>query len=231
MKVGEIVAQNYDTAGILKKHGLDFCCGGGKTLKEACAKNSLNPDEILEELSDLLDNKAAEGSDFNRWSPEHLVDYIVDRHHSYVKRKTGEIKIFAEKVAMVHGNTHPENIEIFQLFNELASEMSSHLESEETSAFPLIKTIYEKRLSGQEVDPRLISELREILEEMELEHEQAGSLMKKIRELSHDFTPPEDACMTYRVLYHDLQAFEEDLHRHVHLENNILFEKAVKLVA
>jgi len=231
MKVGEIVARNYDTAGILKKHGLDFCCGGGKSLKEACGKKNLDPDNIIRELAEILDRPAGEGSDFNRWSPEHLIDYIEERHHSYVRTKIDEIRIFAEKVAMVHGSSHPENIEIFQLFSQLAEEMAGHLESEEKTVFPLIKSIYEKRLTGSEVKPEEMSKLKGILAEMEDEHELAGNLMKNIRELSNDFTPPEDACMTYRVLYHNLQAFEEDLHRHVHLENNILFEKMTKLVA
>jgi len=228
--VGEIVAQNYNAAGVLKQHGLDFCCGGGKTLQEACKKKNLDPGQILRELNDILEEPAASGMDFSRWSPDHLIDHIESTHHRFVRRKIVEISTFAQKVAHVHGRTYPENVEIYDRFRELASELTEHLESEEESVFPAIRSVFEKRMTGQPVETELTDNLRSLLTSMEDEHETAGSVMAEIRTLSNDYIPPEDACTTYRILYKNLEDFEEDLHKHVHLENNILFKKAEQLL-
>jgi len=146
-------------------------------------------------------------------------------------QKTNEIPIYAAKVAEVHRERYPENVEIFKLFSSLSNELLEHLSDEEQVVFPLIKTIAEKKDRGEAISDKEMDALKKQLKLMIDEHEGAGQIMARIRELSNDFTPPADACKTYQVLYHNLAGFEEDLHKHVHLENNILFRKIERLVA
>ncbi len=228
--IGEIVSSNYHAAGVFKKAGIDFCCGGGITLEKACAKKGLNPDEIVTILNALLQASVDQNSNYNAWSPDYLINHIIDTHHNFVRDKTSEIISYAGKVARVHGERNPENVAIYQRFLTLSREMLDHLKSEEERLFPLIKQIYQARMSGKPVSEDDINALRNELDQMEDEHEAAGDLMKEIRALSNDYTPPADACRTYQILYKNLEGFEADLHKHVHLENNILFKKAEQLV-
>lgn len=208
--IGEIVASNYLNAGVFHKYGIDFCCGGGVTLAHACAKHNLSTETIIGEL-DLIARQSEKADDYKEWSAEKLIEHIVQTHHNYVKSKLGEISDYAVKVAQVHGERHPENIVIRDSFLALADEMRSHMADEEDVVFPMI---LQKNVTAAQ------------LAELESEHEAAASLMATIREASNGFTPPEDACATYRILYKNLAEFETDLHKHVHLENNILFKKA-----
>ena len=162
------------------------------------------------------------------WEPGYLIDHIEKTHHRFVRIKTDEIAAYAARVARVHGKAYPENTGIYNLFVQLSGEMLEHLEAEEKTVFPLIKEIYRNRTGGRDVPVEVTDELRRQLDLMVEDHENAGRLMKRIRELSHDFTPPQGACATYTILYQNLEGFEEDLHKHVHLENNILFKKAEK---
>jgi regulator of cell morphogenesis and NO signaling len=205
--IGEIVAKNYQTAGVFRKYGIDFCCGGGITLDAACHKRNLDPEMLMREL-DQTRIMTSEGESYDRWRADALIEHIVNTHHAYVKRKLDELTFYAEKVARVHGERHPENIVIRDAFFALADEMRSHMDDEETVVFPSI-------LQGTVTESQLA--------ELVGEHEAAGALMATIREASHGFVPPEDACATYRILYKNLEDFETDLHKHVHLENNILF--------
>lgn len=228
--IGEIVASNYNTAGVFRKYGLDFCCGGGITLQKACEKHNVYIDEILSELKNLERSSSTGQENFMAWEVDYLISHIIDKHHSFVRTKTEEIAFYAEKVARVHGERRPENIEIFQLFNLLGQELITHLEAEEETVFPAILEIFQKRQRGEKVSDRELAGLKKELEKMVDDHEGAGQLIAEIKRLSNNFTPPEDACATYRILYQNLAAFEEDLHKHVHLENNILFKKAEKLL-
>jgi regulator of cell morphogenesis and NO signaling len=228
--VGEIVAWNYNAAGVFRKYGMDFCCGGGVSLKEACEKRNVRLDEVLDRLKDLEKETINGPGNFMAWEIPYLIKYIEDTHHRYVRRKTDEIAAYAQKVAKVHGDRHPENIGINEAFTELAYEMLKHLQAEEETVFPLIEGISQKRKKGETVSEVEINRLKSELAEMENDHDGAGGLMKKIRELSNDYTPPQYACSTYQILYKNLEGFEQDLHKHVHLENNILFKKAEELI-
>lgn len=228
--VGEIVAENYHAAGVMKKYGLDFCCGGGITLAEACSRKKISPDQIMEDLQEISMFSESKAENYQAWEPDFLIDHIINTHHRFVKAKTDEIAVYAAKVARVHGERHPENVEIYNRFVHLSNELLYHLKAEEETVFPLILEVYKKRMSGQEVSDGEVANLQEQLDLMVDDHEGAGNLMERLRNLSHYYTPPEDACTTYRILYQNLAGFEEDLHKHVHLENNILFKKAEKLV-
>ncbi|HET8864358.1 MAG TPA: iron-sulfur cluster repair di-iron protein [Gracilimonas sp.] len=218
--VGEIVAGDYRTAQVLRSHGLDFCCGGGRTLEKACASKKIDLEEVVSELAalDMADNTE---DNYNEWSLDFLTDYIVNNHHSFVRKMLPEISFYAEKVARVHGERDPELLDILQNVRLLRSEMMGHLQKEEEELFPQIKELVTQKKTG--------SVKAAIVEALEEEHDKAGELMAKIEELTNGFNPPENACASYRVLFQNLEGFQEDLHKHVHLENNILFPKALKL--
>ncbi len=229
--IGEIVAANYNAAGIFRRYGLDFCCGGGITLEKACSEHNIYVEEIVNELRSLAGEFSSGSENYLAWEADYLIEHIISTHHRFVRRKTEEIAAYAGKVAQVHGDRHPENVKIYQKFISLSHELMDHLEDEEETVFPLISRIAQKRKKGEKVTDKEISELRDELLKMEDDHEGAGALIAEIRELSHDFTPPQDACATYRILYQNLEGFEKDLHKHVHLENNILFKKAEEFIA
>ncbi|PKD44444.1 iron-sulfur cluster repair di-iron protein [Rhodohalobacter barkolensis] len=229
--IGDIVADNYHAAGVFKEFGIDFCCGGGLPLGEVCERKGINPDQVTLKLSTMPTGGTTVNQKFNLWEPDFLIDYIINNHHTFVRTKTEEILVYAAKVANVHGERHPENIEIYQLFAKLSNELIQHLQDEEQTVFPLIKNIHLQIKNGEEVNEKLANQLRAELDHMIDDHEGAGDIMKEIRSLSNDFTPPADACATYQILYQNLAGFEEDLHQHVHLENNILFKKAETLLS
>jgi len=229
--IGEIVSDNFHAAGVFKEYGIDFCCGGGKLLSDVCESKNIPFNEVADKLKEAPWVNRTSGDNYNDWSPDFLVDYIINTHHTFVRKKTDEMAGYAAKVAKVHGEQHPENVEIFKKFIALSNELMEHLNEEESRVFPLIKKVYRKRQSGLKPDESEIMELKAELSQMVDEHEVAGSLMADIRELSNEFTPPQDACATYRILYQNLAGFEEDLHKHVHLENNILFKKMERLIA
>ncbi|WP_138430971.1 iron-sulfur cluster repair di-iron protein [Fodinibius saliphilus] len=226
--IGEIVADDYRTAGIFKKFGLDFCCGGKRTVSEACEKKGVDFDKLSKELLSLGSVNSA-NHNYNDWSPALLVDYIIERHHEFVRAKTSEIEIYAHKVARVHGERHEEVIQIRDTFLTLKEEMLSHLMKEEEILFPYIKQLVNAEKKGKPVEKPDFKTAANPVAMMEAEHEDAGNLMAQIEELSNGFTPPQDACATYRVLFQNLEGFQDDLHKHVHLENNVLFPKALEL--
>ena len=230
LRIGDIVADNYHAAGVFKEFGIDFCCGGGVSLEKACEKRNIDIARVVAKLNLLHKSDLNPDQNYNAWEPGYLIDHIEKTHHNFVRTKTGEIAAYAEKVARVYGEQYPENVEIFEKFVALSKELLNHLESEEVRVFPLIRTIFEARMRGEKISQEIIDSLRKELDLMEKEHEGAGDIMKEIRELSNQFTPPADACRTYQILYLNLAGFEEDLHKHVHLENNILFKKAEQLV-
>lgn len=220
--IGEIVAEDYRASQIFRARGMDFCCGGKKTLSSVCESKNIDLNEILKEI-DLLKSVETEQNHFKEWNLDFLVDYITQNHHNFVRKMLPEINFYAEKVARVHGSNHPELIEIFDKVKQLSYELIEHLEKEEEDLFPQIKDLVKHQKSG--------SVKESLVEILESEHEKAGELMAEIETLTDNFTPPEGACASYRVLFQNLEGFQKDLHKHVHLENNILFPKALQLEA
>lgn len=226
--IGNIVSQDYRTAGVFKKFGLDFCCGGKRTIAEACEKKGVNIGEMTRELASLK-QPGPEHHNFNDWSPAFLIDYIINNHHEFVRQKTAEIEIYARKVAKVHGGRHEELLDILREFLTLKNEMLDHLMKEEKMLFPYIKALAEADKKGAALERPHFGSAENPVAMMEMEHEEAGEAMARIQKLSNNFTPPGDACATYRVLFQSLEGFRDDLHKHIHLENNILFLKALEL--
>ena len=227
--LGQIAAGDIRKAAIFSKYGLDFCCGGKKTVKQACAEKGIDVTRVEHELQEV--NKRPEGHalPFGDWSLDFLSDYIVNTHHSYVKKTLPELMQYAAKVADVHGKQHPELIKIRQLVEAINEELLSHMIKEEKLLFPFIKELVNAANNAVQTGEAHFGTIQNPISVMEAEHEMVGSCLAEIRSLSYDYALPADACASYTLLYKMLAAFEADLHIHVHLENNILFPKALKL--
>lgn len=228
--VGDIVAEDYRRAGVFKQYGIDFCCGGSRTLEEACETSGVDITAVEGALATAngTDGSAARMQP-DRWELDFLANYIENIHHSYVRENLPVLLEFSQKVARVHGHHHPEVVEIARKVQELAVEMTDHMKSEEDILFPYVAKLVAAARHGVAAEASGFGSVTEPINIMEDEHEHTGALLADMRRLSSDFVPPEDACNTYRALFAKLEDFEEDLHRHVHLENNILFPKAAAL--
>lgn len=226
--IGQEVAENHHKAIVLKQHGIDFCCGGKKTLSQICLEKNLDFAELRKELdvAGYLNNSTKH--DFNSWSPSFLADYIVNTHHRYIERSAPELLAFTNKIARVHSSKQPELLEVENLFRTLASELAAHMKKEELILFPFIRQIFQATPGIPRSGPLVHVGIEAPIRMMEQEHESAGQLLKHIRELTSDFQLPQNSCGSYRVTFSMLREFEEDLHQHIHLENNILFPKSLE---
>jgi len=216
--VGEYVAQNYRTAALFSKYKIDFCCKGNKTLGEVC----LAIDVVLHS------NSSAE-IDFKSFSPNLLIDYILETHHEYIQEKTPVLLMYLDKLCKVHGGRHTELFEINNLFKISATELLNHLQKEEVILFPFIKTMALAIKNNQNIQQPDFRTVDNPIAMLKHDHEMEGDLFAKISELTNNYTPPTDACETYKVTFAMLKEYEQDLHKHIHLENNILFHKAKEL--
>jgi len=223
--LAQIVKENHKAATIFEKYDLDFCCKGKRPLQVACEEKDLPAETIVEELSLALDQSQMPPVDFNTLSLAALADYIVSTHHDYTKRELPQIFHYLHKVSSKHGDRHNELYKIFENFCELKDEMETHMKKEELVLFPKIKELESVGPNNQQSGVSVHIPIMV----MEDEHEHAGNLLKEIRVLTDNYTPPADACTTYRLSFAALAAFEADLHQHIHLENNILFPRAIKL--
>jgi len=226
--VAEVVAENIKTAHVFKKYGIDFCCGGNVAVREVCDKKNVNYDSLKGELQHV-DDIQSRAHDYNRWALDFLVDYIINTHHSYVQESMPIMVQYANKVAKVHGEHAPEVVEINKLVTSVVEELTQHMQKEEMVLFPLVKEMVAAMKNGNEAVAFHCGSVNNPIRVMEIEHENAGDAFKKIAELSNNYQPPEWACNTFRALYAKLEEFEQDLHQHIHLENNILFPKAAKM--
>lgn len=220
--VGEIVTTDFRTAELFKHAGIDFCCGGKKTLEEACKEKAIDIDSIISAINTLQLHEERTFR-FNEWNLAFLCDYIVNTHHKYVSGKLPDLVFYTQKIARVHGSNHPELIEVADLFGKINTELTQHMRNEEEVLFPAIKAIVE----GDKYDKRGI--IQSEITRMSGEHDFAGGAMDQINVITSGYKLPADACNTYKVAFQLLNQFEDDLHIHVHLENNILFPKALKL--
>jgi len=227
--IKSIVTNDYRAAAIFEKYSLDFCCGGGVTLDQACSEKNLEPALVYAELAGL-ENESMQGTPhFSEWPLDELVNYIVNVHHHYVRQAIPVLTAHTQKVASVHGERHPEVIAIARHFETVARDMMAHMMKEEHVLFPYIKELVKSKRGGESFRLPPFGGAQNPIRMMEAEHQAAGDELSSVRSLTNNYVPPEDACTTYRVSFQELQQFEEDLHRHVHLENNILFAKTIVL--
>lgn len=226
--VGEIVKLDFRAADVFSSYGIDFCCGGKISVSEACANAKTDESIVIQALESLQNKVGSAVHDFDSWNIGFLADYIQNTHHEYVKKAIPQILPLAQKVADVHGEHHSEVIRINELFQDLAEELLAHLQKEEMILFPYIKKLVADESAGKCTDPGCFGSIGSPIAVMEAEHENAGLILKEMYRISYGYSAPEDACNTFRVLYGKLKEFEDDLHRHIHLENNILFPKAIE---
>ncbi|MEP6952311.1 MAG: iron-sulfur cluster repair di-iron protein [Ginsengibacter sp.] len=224
--LSQIVNEQHQTASVFEKYNLDYCCRGNRSLEDACCEDHISLPEVVAELQNIYANKTNE-LDFNKIKLYQLADYIVYTHHSYVKKELPLILSYLEKVASEHGKRHNELYKISSLFVDLSNEMTHHMLNEETVLFPRINQLEQYSFAPVLYDIKYFEYLLSPITDMEDEHEDAGNIMAAIRKLTNNYTPPPDACSTFKLLYINLQEFEIDLHHHVHLENSILFPKAL----
>lgn len=222
----DFVADNFNSASVFERHGLDFCCKGGVSLEEACRLKGLDAETIASELAEVsFDNSAQR---YFLWEVPFLIDYIVNNHHAYIRTQTPLIAQHLERVVNAHGQRHPEVIEVRRIFAAMAQDLAQHLGKEEHMLFPFIKALTAASATGGRRPMAPFGSVAAPISMMIADHEDAGSELEQVRQLLDDYTPPDDACTTMRLLYAELEAFEQDLHIHVFLENNILFPKATR---
>lgn len=226
-KIGKIVADNFRTAKVFTEYGIDFCCKGGVKLSDACSTRGLNLDEVVEKLQLIM--QAADQSPYREMTLTQLIDHIVRVHHKYVEETIPALKFYLEKIERVHGDRHPELIPIREEFFAAADALTLHMKKEEFILFPYIKAMEEARDNGFPLSKPHFGTIQNPIRMMEEEHDTEGERFRRIDALTHNYTFPTDACQTYRVAFSMLQEFEQDLHTHIHLENNLLFPKALVL--
>lgn len=227
--IGEIVAADFRTAQVFTGHGIDFCCGGKVALAAICAEKGVDLATISGELAAVQSEPKTRDQNYSSWSLPFLADYIVNTHHAYLKENDGQIAAYAEKIAEVHGAHHPEVIEIAAIFAKIAADMTAHLREEEEVFFPALKRADAARTAGAAAEAGDRETIRLSLLKLHREHEVIGDAVHTIHHLSKGYAIPGDVCNTFMVTYQKLKEFEDDLHKHVHLENNILFSKAAEL--
>jgi len=224
--VGSWVAHYPATSRVFQEFKIDFCCGGGISLQEVCDKKNIDPQVILQQLKDVQDGR--QDSDEKDWTTAtltELYEHIVDTHHKFLRSELPRLEKMARRVAQVHGESHPELIEVRDVFLELQAELKPHMMKEEQVLFPAIRQL--ESTSSPIHFP--FGSVGNPIQMMEHEHDSAGDAIRKLRELTNQFMPPPEACNTYRALFDGLQDLEADLHTHIHKENNILFPRAAQL--
>lgn len=226
--VGEWVAADYRAAAVFDKYGIDFCCGGQKPVAQACAEKGIDPEVVVQEVEHVTETPGI-AEQYDQWALDFLADYIVNQFHAYTKGKLPQISEYVETIAHVHGESHPETRTIAALWHEVKGELAKHMQKEELLLFPYIKRLARSEAEGGPVTPPPFGSARELIETMEAEHDDTGNALGEIERLSGNYTPPEEACPTYRTLYAYLNEFDAATKKHVHLENNILFPKAILL--
>lgn len=227
--VGALVASKPARSRIFEQLGIDYCCGGKIPLAEACQKKGLDPQATLRMLGalDAVTASATSTVDPANLTLSALADHIVQTHHAYLRTELPRLDTITEKVARVHGQHDPRLVEVRAAFVELAEEMTTHMAKEENVLFPMIRQLEASR----DLTALHCGSLAHPIQQMEKEHESAGGGLARMRELSDNFTPPVWGCNTYRAMLDGLSQLEQDLHQHVHKENNILFPQALALEA
>ena len=227
--IGQLVADDYRMASVFQKHNIDFCCNGNRTIDEACLESNLNTDNVLLDLDAILLDSNNENLNYDTWPIDFLAQYIEQKHHKFVETQIPIIKGYLKKIIAAHGNRHPELHEILELFEGSASELTTHMKREELILFPQVRKMFVNHKDGHEIVAPPFGSFENPISAMMQEHTDEGERFRLIRSLSNDYTPPADGCNTYKVTFKLLEEFEKDLHLHIHLENNILFPKAIDL--
>lgn len=227
--VGEYVANDFRTAAVFTKFNIDFCCKGNIAVDEVCEKKGINKNQLFLELEKVTFSEIEEAINYKAWPTDLLIQYILKIHHTYVRQKIPVLQQYLEKLCKVHGVKHPELFEINDLFGISAAELEVHLRKEEDILFPHIEKMMQAIEHNLTIEQPYFGSVDNPLAVLHNDHDTEGRLFERIASLTNNYTPPEDACQTYRVTFEMLKDFEVDLHKHIHLENNIVFIRAKEL--
>jgi regulator of cell morphogenesis and NO signaling len=228
-KIGKIVRYNYNTSRLFEKRRIDFCCGGDKTLEQACSETNVDLDRLKSEIEEVILLEDWDSLYLDGLSPGALCDYIVNRHHEYIQVNAPLIQRRLQKLIEVHSGQHSQLFEIKRLFDEAFDKLMIHMKKEELLFFPFIISLYRDIKKKSTVNAN-IPELLDLLRQLETDHEAEGKRFQALAILTNQYQVPPDGCNTFQVTYRALEDFEKDLHRHIHLENNILFPKIEKMI-
>ena len=229
--VRELALENPAATRVFEKLGIDYCCGGNKSLEEACRAANLSMDEVIDSLEMAEQSARAVHKDHN-WQTELLADlvaHINSTHHKYTREEIARLGPLFDKVCSVHGRNHSELLQVRASFQGLAQELTMHMMKEEMILFPYLVRMEEAVIQKEPVLPSPFGSVQNPVSMMEHEHDSAGNALRAMREASSGYTAPPDACVSYQTLYKALAEFEADLHQHIHLENNILFPRAIAM--
>jgi regulator of cell morphogenesis and NO signaling len=231
MTVREVTAQVPESTRVFEKLNIDYCCGGGRPLIEACDSAGVEVDNVIEMLTDLSQSGASESGvvDFQKLSLTELVTHIVETHHLFTRSEMARIEALSAKVINAHSANHPELLKVENLFRRLCADLKPHMFKEEQVLFPYIVAMEQAEAKGHPFPFAPFGTVRNPVSMMTKEHDSAGEILRELRLVTADYRVPPDGCMSYQTLYRALEGFEKDLHQHIHLENNILFPKAVEL--
>jgi regulator of cell morphogenesis and NO signaling len=230
--VREIALETPSSIRVFESLGIDYCCGGRRPLSDACIHANVDPDRLIELLKNAQrDSHAPDAVEWQEKSLAALIGHVVQKHHAYVRQETPRIAALLTRVNAKHGPTHPEIGQIEQLFSAISQELATHMLKEEQVLFPYVERMEEAVQNGDPVLPPFFGTVQRPIASMMAEHDDAGAILTQIRELSRGYAPPFGACPSFVGLYRGLEEFERDLHHHVHLENNILFPRAVEMEA
>lgn len=231
LTVGEIVSQNIAYAKVFQTHGIDFCCGGDILLLEAVKMVGVNIKELVRDLNavNTSDTVIVRALNFDAWSLDLLIDYIFKFHHNYIKTEGNKIYELIGKVVKAHGNTDPHLREVQSLFAASLVDLNEHLAKEENILFPFIMEILNTHQRGASLPEFHCGSIENPIRVMEQEHNDEGARFRVISELTNSYSIPPHACASYKLVLEELKQFEDNLHIHIHVENNILFPKAIKL--
>jgi regulator of cell morphogenesis and NO signaling len=230
-RVNEIALSNPGARRVLEDAGVDYCCGGGKSLQDACLHAGVTAEEILKRLRQNSELAGPADAEWTNASLADLTRHIRERHHQYVRDSIPRVRGLLAKIREKHGAKHRKIEEIEKLFGDVAREMTAHMQKEEQILFLYIDALERSANGNGSVEPPFFQTVRNPIHAMMKEHDSAGDLVRRIRKASNEYKAPADACTSYQATYQELRQFEEDLHLHVHLENNILFPRAVELEA
>ena len=227
--VRDLAVEIPNATRIFEQYGIDFCCGGKKPLSDACREKGLALLEVTAALKAAAKLSNEPTADLQGGSLAALIDHIVKTHHGYTREEIVRLQTLLDKVCSKHGGNHSELRAMQAIFAGLAQELKLHLMKEENVLFPYVIRMEESVLQDEPILPPPFGTVQNPVRMMVQEHDGAGNALRELRQLSADYTPPEDACTSFRVLYKSLEAFEKDLHQHIHLENNILFPRALEM--
>ena len=230
--VREIAIEIPGATRLFEELKIDYCCGGKMHLQDACEAAKISIRDVEERISNLPETVEATGIDIaKQLSPSRLIDSIVEKHHVFTKKEAERLTSLMKKVSEQHSETHPELIEIEETFSALCNDLMPHMKKEEMILFPFIKNLEVSRITKEPLSTPPFGTVGNPVRMMENEHEKAGAFLKRLRSLTSDFTLPDDACPSYTALYSGLEELEKDLHKHIHLENNLLFPMAIEIEA